>query len=261
MTQSVERLPSGPRIPSGTLGPSQLEAALREVGARRYHNLHPFHHLLHNGRLDQDQVRAWALNRYFYQSMIPVKDASLLARMYDPELRRVWRQRIIDHDGERAGDGGIERWLRLTDGLGLPRDYVVSTRGILPATRFAVEAYVHFVRERSLLEAIASSLTEMFSPTIISERVAGMLANYPFISKDTLSYFDKRLSQAPRDVDFALDYVKRHATTPELQQAVLGALTFKCDVLWTQLDALYFAYVEPRLPPPGTWTPAAESLP
>ncbi len=243
------------------LSPDGLETALREIGARRYHNLHPFHRLLHSGKFDRNQVSAWALNRYYYQAMIPVKDANVLARMHDPEPRRIWRQRIVDHDGERAGDGGIERWLRLTDGLGLPRDYVVSTRGILPATRFAVEAYVHFVRERSLLEAIASSLTEMFSPTIISERVAGMLANYPFISKDTLSYFDKRLSQAPRDVDFALDYVKRHATTPERQQAVLGALTFKCDVLWTQLDALYFAYVEPRLPPPGAWSPGAERLP
>jgi len=243
------------------LSPEQLEAALREIGARRYHNLHPFHHLLHSGKLNCDQVSAWALNRYYYQAMIPVKDANVLARMHDPELRRSWRQRIIDHDGEREGDGGIERWLRLTDGLGLPRAYVISTQGILPATRFAVEAYVHFVRERSLLEAIASSLTEMFSPTIISERVAGMLANYSFISKDILSYFDKRLSQAPRDADFALDYVKRTATTPELQRAVLDALAFKCDVLWTQLDALYFAYVEPRLPPPGAWTSGAERRP
>jgi coenzyme PQQ biosynthesis protein C len=242
------------------LSPDQLEAALRDIGARRYHNLHPFHCLLHGGRLDHSQVGAWALNRYYYQAMIPVKDATVVARMPDPELRRIWRQRIVDHDGEREGDGGIERWLRLTDGLGLPRAYVVSTRGILPATRFAVEAYVHFVRERSLIEAIASSLTEMFSPTIISERVAGMLANYPFISKDTLSYFDSRLSQAPRDADFALNYVKRTATTGELQRAALNALAFKCDVLWTQLDALYFAYVEPRLPPPGAWTPGAERL-
>jgi coenzyme PQQ biosynthesis protein C len=240
------------------LSPAQLEAELRAIGAQRYHNLHPFHRLLHGGKLNRDQVRAWALNRYYYQAIIPVKDASILARMPDPELRRVWRQRIVDHDGEREGDGGIERWLRLTDGLDLPRDYVMSTSGILPATRFAVEAYVHFVRERSLLEAIASSLTEMFSPNIISERVAGMLANYDFISKQTLAYFDKRLSQAPRDADFALDYVKKHATTPEAQTSVLNALRFKCDVLWSQLDALHFAYVEPALPPPGAWVPEAE---
>jgi pyrroloquinoline quinone biosynthesis protein D len=250
-----------PAAPDGLLTGSRLEAALRDIGARRYHNLHPFHRLLHDGKLDRGQVRAWALNRYFYQSMIPLKDAGLLARIHDPQLRRIWRQRIIDHDGEHEGDGGIERWLRLTDGLGFPRPYVISTKGVLPATRFAVEAYVHFVRERSLLEAIASSLTELFSPAIISERVAGMLANYDFVSRETLAYFDKRLSQAPRDADFALGYVKRHATTPELQRAVLDALTFKCDVLWSQLDALYFAYVEPAMPPPGAWTPGAETTP
>ena len=248
----------GPDAVTALRSPAELEAELRAIGARRYHNLHPFHRLLHGGLLDRDQVRAWALNRYFYQAMIPLKDASIVARMDDPALRRVWRQRIVDHDGEREGDGGIERWLRLTDGLDLPRPYVVSTKGILPATRFAVEAYVHFVRERSLLEAIASSLTEMFSPMIISERVAGMLANYDFISKDTLAYFDKRLTQAPRDADFALDYVKEHATTPELQSAALGALIFKCNVLWAQLDALHYAYVDPRLPSPDAWTPGAE---
>ena len=241
------------------LSPSGLEAALREIGARRYHSLHPFHGLLHAGKLTRDQVRAWALNRYYYQALIPVKDATILARMDDPALRRIWRQRILDHDGESEQDGGIERWLRLTDSLDLPRAYVTSTRGLLPGTRFAVEAYVHFVRERSLLEAIASSLTELFAPNIISERVAGMLANYDFVSRDTLAYFDKRLAQAPRDADFALDYVKRHATTPELQTRVLGALTYKTDILWAQLDALHFAYVEPGLPPPGAWVPGAEA--
>jgi coenzyme PQQ biosynthesis protein C len=240
------------------LSPEALEAALREIGRTRYHNLHPFHRLLHGGKLDRDQIRAWALNRYYYQAMIPIKDATILARMPDAELRRTWRQRLIDHDGERGGDGGIERWLRLTDGLGLPRFYVTSTQGLLPATRFAVDAYVAFVRDRSLLEAIASSLTEMFSPMIISERVAGMLANYDFVSRDTLAYFDKRLSQAPRDADFALDYVKRHATTPAAQALALDALRFKCSVLWAQLDALHHAYVTPGLPPPGAWRPGEE---
>ena len=251
-------LPDIARDLAEPLTPDALADALRGIGARRYHNLHPFHTRLHGGRLDRDQVRAWALNRYYYQAMIPVKDASLLARMRDPALRRVWIQRILDHDGGQEGEGGIERWLRLTDGLGLPRDYVVSTRGILPGTRFAVEAYVHFVRDRSLLEAIASSLTEMFSPGIISERVAGMLANYDFVSRDTLAYFDERLSQAPRDADFALDCVTRHARSVEQQRQVLAALTFKCDVLWSQLDALYLAYVDPKLPSPGAWVPGAE---
>ena len=144
-------------------------------------------------------------------------------------MRREWRSRLVDHDGERDGDGGIARWLKLTDGLGLDRDYVTSLRGLLPGTRFAVDAYVRFVREKTLLEAIASSLTEMFSPVIISERMAGMLANYPFVTRETLSYFDKRPPQAQRDADFALNYVKQNARTPEQQQAVLAALEFKCE--------------------------------
>jgi pyrroloquinoline quinone biosynthesis protein D len=241
---------------SEVLSPAGLEAALRQIGEERYHWNHPFHIAMRNGELTKAQVQAWALNRYYYQAQIPIKDASLLARLEDPALRRAWRQRIIDHDGEREGEGGIERWLKLTDGLGLERDYVSSTRGLLPATRFAVQAYVHFVRERSLLEAIASSLTEMFSPRIIADRVSGMLASYDFVSRETLAYFEKRLSQAPRDADFALDYVKREARRPEEQAAVLDALRFKCDVLWVQLDALEHAYVTPGRIPPGAFDPA-----
>ena len=238
-----------------TMTPDELEAALRDIGAKRYHRLHPFHGLLHGGKCSKGQVQAWALNRYYYQAIIPLKDASLIGRCEDPALRREWRSRLVDHDGAEAGEGGIERWLRLTDGLGLDRAYVVSMRGLLPATRFAGDAYVRFVRERSLLEAVASSLTELFSPTIISERVAGMLANYPFVTRETLAYFDKRPPLAKRDSDFALDYVRRHATTPETQAAVLAALEFKCDVLWAMLDALYHAYVAPRHVPPGAFVP------
>jgi coenzyme PQQ biosynthesis protein C len=240
---------------SRLLSPDGLEAALRALGAERYHWNHPFHLAMKAGELSKAQVQAWALNRYYYQAQIPIKDATILARMDDPAMRRAWRQRIIDHDGEHEGEGGIERWLRLTDGLGLERAYVVSTAGLLPATRFAVEAYVHFVRERSLLEAIASSLTEMFAPKIIADRVSGMLASYDFVSRDTLAYFDKRLSQAPRDADFALDHVKRAAQRPEEQQAVLGALRFKCDMLWAQLDALEHAYAIPGRIPPGAFRP------
>jgi coenzyme PQQ biosynthesis protein C len=237
------------------LSPEELEARLRDIGAKRYHNLHPFHRMLHGGQCTKGQVQAWALNRYYYQAMIPIKDASLIARCDDPAVRREWRHRLIDHDGESEGDGGIARWLKLTDGLGLDRDYVTSTKGLLPGTRFAVEAYVHFVRERTLLEAIASSLTELFSPVIISERMAGMLANYDFVTRETLAYFDKRPPQAQRDSDFALDYVKQHACTPEAQQAALAALEFKCSVLWSMLDALYHAYVAPKHVSPGAFVP------
>jgi coenzyme PQQ biosynthesis protein C len=237
------------------LSRDELEGELKQVGATRYHNLHPFHQLLHSGQCTIGQVRAWALNRYYYQAMIPVKDATVLARMEDPTLRRAWRQRIIDHDGDDTNPGGIEKWLKLAEGVGLKRDDVVALRGVLPATRFAVNAYVDFCAKKPLLEAIASSLTEMFSPQIIGERISGMLAHYPFITQETLAYFTARPPQAKRDADFALDYVKANAKTPEQQQAVIAALSFKCDVLWAQLDALYAAYVVPGHVPPGALRP------
>jgi pyrroloquinoline-quinone synthase len=165
---------------------------------------------------------------------------------------------LHDHDGDAPNTGGIERWLRLTDGLGLDREYVMSTEGLLPITRFAVDAYVDIVRDRSILEGIASCLTELFSPTIIAERVGGMLANYGFITADTLGYFTPRLDQAPMDAEFALAYVKEHARTVEQQQAVLAVLRTKCDILWAMLDALHLAYVEPRMIPPGAFVPSGD---
>jgi pyrroloquinoline-quinone synthase len=239
-----------------TMTPDQLEASLRQIGAERYHNHHPFHRAMYDGKLTQGQVQAWALNRYYYQSQIPVKDASLLARLPTPELRREWRERLVDHDGDAPDTGGIARWLKLTDGVGLDRAYVISLTGLLPTTRFAVDAYVSFVRERSLLEAVASSLTELFSPVIISERMEGMLRHYDFVTPDTLAYFSPRAKQARRDSDFALAYVREHAKTPREQQAVCDSLRFKCDVLWAMLDALDYAYVSPGRISPGAFVPA-----
>ena len=238
------------------LSPDQLEAELRAIGAQLYHDKHPFHALLHNGKLNRGQVQAWALNRFEYQRCIPLKDAAILARMDDPALRRIWRQRIVDHDGSHDGEGGIARWLHLTDALGLDRELVASGRALLPGTRFAVHAYIHFVREKTLLEAIASSLTELFAPGIISQRVTGMLAHYDFVSRESLAYFEHRLSEAPRDSDFALDYVRQHADTVEKQTLVKDALRFKCGVLWSQLGALHFAYVQPGVAWPDAFVPA-----
>lgn len=247
--------PTGRRR-SAPMSPDELERRLRKIGEERYHSLHPFHRLLHDGRLDFGQVQAWALNRYVYQAAIPRKDAALMARAQDRGLRREWIRRIHDHDGDEHDAGGIERWLQLTDGLKLERAYVVGQAGALTATKFAVEAYIHFVSERSTLEAVASSLTELFAPAIHAERIAGMLANYDFISGDLVAYFRRRLDQAPRDANFALAYVRENARTCDEQHKVLKALEFKTDVLWSQLDALHFAYVAPGWVPPGAFQPA-----
>ena len=232
----------------------ELEAMLRKIGAERYHSLHPFHRLLHGGKLNKGQVQAWALNRYYYQSTIPIKDAVVISRFRDRDIRLEWRHRIEDHDGDIGSEGGIERWLKLTEGLGLDTAYVESTEGILPATRFAVDAYVHFVRDRTPLEAIASSLTELFAPNLHEERIAGMLAHYDFVNPEIMSYFKCRMEQAPRDANFALDFVRKHAATPAQREAVCNALIFKTNVLWVQLDALYHAYVDGHIPP-GAFRP------
>lgn len=246
MTETREELTS----------PEALERQLRHIGATRYHSLHPFHRMLHGGQLSKGQVQAWALNRYYYQASIPLKDAVVISRFTDRAVRQEWRHRLEDHDGDVGAEGGIERWLKLTDGLGLDRALVESTAGILPATRFAVDAYVHFVRDKSPLEAIASSLTELFAPNLHEERISGMLQHYDFIRPDIMAYFQRRLTQAPRDAKFALDYVLTHARTPEARQLVCDALTFKTNCLWVQLDALHHAYVNGHVPP-GAFRPDA----
>ncbi|WP_279482988.1 pyrroloquinoline-quinone synthase PqqC [Aureimonas sp. SK2] len=242
-----------------TLLATELEDVLRQVGAERYHIRHPFHRLMVEGKLTRGQMQAWALNRYCYQAAIPRKDAIILSRIEDRPLRLAWRERILDHDGDGSSPGGIERWMHLATGLGLDADIVASERLALPATRFSVGAYLTLVEKRSLLEAIASSLTEMFSPQVIGERVSAILQRYPYIEEGTLAYFKPRLTQAPRDVDVALAFVREHARTRETQQLVVDALMTKCQILWTMLDALHFSYVEPGFVPPGAFVPEASS--
>lgn len=232
-----------------------FEARLRQIGDERYHDKHPFHHMLHSGKCTEDQVRAWVINRYYYQSRIPMKDAAFMSRVSDPDLRRSWRSRIEDHDGREPGQGGIARWLKLAEGVGLDPAYVASEVGILPATRFAVDAYVRFVRDEPLLPAVASSLTELFAPKIHKDRIAGLLEHYDFANSDTMSYFQQRLNEAPKDVAFGLTWVLDHAVTERDQDAAAAALIFKTEVLWAQLDALYSAYVAPGRIPPGGWQP------
>jgi pyrroloquinoline-quinone synthase len=231
-----------------------LEARLRRIGDERYHDKHPFHHRLHSGACSMDEVQAWVINRWYYQASIPMKDAAFLSRCTDPQLRRIWRSRIEDHDGGIEDGGGIRRWLKLAEGVGLDPDYVASGQGVMPATRFAIDAYVRFVREAPLIAAMASSLTEMFAPAIHTRRIEGLLAHYGFATTETLAYFRQRLNEAPKDVNFTLHWVLDHALTRADQEAAIAALTLKTDILWAQLDALWHGYVEGHIPP-GAWRP------
>jgi pyrroloquinoline-quinone synthase len=250
---AVRNLEAAPEN-AGLLSLDELRATLRAVGEERYHHKHPFHLMMHDGKLNRGQLQAWALNRYYYQAIIPIKDSVILSRGTDPEFRRAWRKRIIDHDGDPASgnDGGIKRWIKLAEASGLNPDDVRAGKGILPATRFAVNEYLNIVRSRTLLEAVASSLTELFSPHLISLRVEKLRQHYPWLSGG-LDYFAARMHQAPEDSNFAVAYVYEHAKTRAEQELAIQALRDKCDILWAQLDALYFAYVQPGWPPPGAF--------
>jgi pyrroloquinoline-quinone synthase len=235
---------------SSLLRPDELRQKLLDIGPERYHHKHPFHLLMHQGQLTREQLQQWALNRYYYQSRIPIKDAIILSRSTDMIFRRAWMKRIFDHDGGGNDPGGIEKWIRLAEATGLQREEVISERKVLPGVRYAVDAYLTLVSKKTLLEAVASSLTELFSRDLISLRIDALRQHYPWLEPGLL-YFRARLTQAPEDAAFALDYVMQHAVTREQQESVLAALRTKCDILWAQLDAIYFAYVTPAWPAPA----------
>lgn len=239
------------------LSEKDLRERMQEIGRERYHHRHPFHLLMHDGGLSRSQLQAWALNRYYYQSVIPIKDAIILSRSQDPEFRRAWRKRIVDHDGDATHEGGVERWIRLAEATGLSRERVISGAEVLPAIRFAVDAYLDLVKNRTFLEAVASSLTELFSRDLIALRIDALRKHYPWLSGG-LDYFTARLEQAPEDAAFAFHYVAEHAHTRVEQELALAALRIKCDILWAQLDALYLAYVQPGWIPPGAFVPEKE---
>ena len=224
---------------------------LRREGQSRYHDRHRFHVLMHEGKLSRPQLQQWVLNRYYYQTRIPIKDALIVAKSDDPAFRRMWLRRIRDHDGDADGQGGLAQWLRLAEGVGLDREEVASCRSVLPGVRFACDAYVELVRSRGLLEAVASSLTEFFAPDLMSRRILAWEKHYPWVSGERLEYFRSRVVRAARDSGEAIEFVVAHATTRELQQRCVDALIRKTEILWQLLDCLYAAYVEPGWGPGG----------
>ncbi len=223
----------------------EFVAALREQ-SRRYHDQHPFHRRMNEGELGREQIRCWVANRFAYQAAIPRKDAAILANCPDRQVRRRWIRRIHDHDGTADGEGGIEAWLCLGEAVGLDREEMEDQRHVVPGVRFAVDAYVTFARTRPWVEAVASSLTELFAPDLMAERLAAFERHYTWIDPQGLAYFRARLTQAPRDSAHALEVVTEHCRTPETQAAALAALSFKCDVLWSMLDAIDRACADRR---------------
>jgi pyrroloquinoline-quinone synthase len=217
-------------------------AKLREVGARAYHDKHPFHRSMNEGRLGKEAIRGWVANRFSYQRSIPRKDAAIVSNCPVSEVRRMWLHRITDHDGVDGADGGIEAWLRLGEACGVAREELLDARHVTPGVQFAVDAYVNFARTQPWPVAVASSLTELFAPDLMAARLAAFELHYTWVEPSGFDYFKRRLTQARRDSGEALELTLVHCATRELQTAAVGALAFKCDVLWAMLDAIHWRY-------------------
>jgi pyrroloquinoline-quinone synthase len=227
------------------LSPTEFVAWLREQGEARYHDKHVVHKLMHSGELTKPQLQQWVLNRYYYQTRIPIKDALIVSKSNDSAFRRMWVRRIRDQDGDGDDEGGLVLWLRLADAVGLDRAEVASLRSVLPGVRFACDAYVDLVRQSSLLEAVASSLTEFFAPELMSRRIQAWERHYPWVDPAMLGYFRSRVSRAKRDSEEAVAFVVAQATTREWQRRCAAALVKKTEILWHLLDCVYAAYVVP----------------
>lgn len=226
-----------------------FEARLRRVGEERYHHRHPFNVRMHEGRLTPDEIRAWVLNRYYYQTRIPRKDAVILAKTEDPGFRREWVRRLHDHDGREPGEGGLELWLRLGEAVGLDREELTSLRSVLPGVREACDDYVRLVESEDLLGCVAASLTELFAGPLMAQRIAAFEKHYPWVDPEGLHYFRTRTQAAPRDARFALAYVLDAARDEAAQERCIAALERKCAILWRLLDAVDAAFRRPRPSP------------
>ena len=236
------------RVTASPLSEADFMERLRDEGARRYHDEHPFHRRMHEGTLARADLQRWVANRYYYQTRIPIKDALILSKSDDPGFRRMWIQRIHDHDcteGDGGDAGGLVRWQRLGDAVGLDRAEVIACKNVLPGVRFACDAYVHFVRDASLVEAVASSLTEFFAPDLMVKRIAAWEKHYPWVDRAGLDYFRNRVTQGRRDSEQAIAFVLAHARTAELQDRCVAALVRKTEILWHLLDSVQSAGAGP----------------
>jgi pyrroloquinoline-quinone synthase len=242
---SVLAAPPPAPVPALTapLAPDDLAEALRSFSGSYYAN-HPFHQLMHEGKLTKRQLQGWVANRLAYQRAIPRKDAAILSNCPDPDVRRMWLQRIVDHDGTEPGTGGIEMWIRLGEALGVPRAEMEDERHVLPGVRFATEAYVTFCKTKPWIDSVASSLTELFAPDLMRKRIAAFPQHYSWVRPEALDYFKSRLTQAPRDSQQGLHLVQTRCTTVETQRRAFEALAFKLELLWLMIDTIHHAYGE-----------------
>jgi len=225
-------------IATDLLTREQLRARLDELAQARYHHVHPFHLRMNAGELSADEVRDWVLNRFYYQRMMPVKDAVVLSKLPGPVERRAWLERIVEQDGTERDEGGLELWLRLGDAVGLERSVMSDPARLAPGTRFAVDAYVNFCRQATWQECVAASLTQIYAPDAMEDRRSAFEHHYRWIKPEGLEYFRRHGSHAHRASTSALDLLMPGLQTRAAQEAAVAAFRLKCDVLWSLLDAV-----------------------
>ncbi len=230
------------------LSRQQFIQRLRRIGASRYQDKHPFTEILNEGKLTKTQLQAYILNWYYFEKMIPQKDAGIISNCPIPEVRRIWVSRILRHDGYGDVEGATEGWLKLAQSAGIDRNTVMKAR-FLPGVRLAVDSYVQYARTKSWLEGIATSITQIFLPRLVERRVNAFVKHYEdHVSPKGLQYYMSLQTAAREGSKVALELVLRYAATRELQDMVTNAVLYMDDVLWSILDAIYSAYVVRKLP-------------
>lgn len=226
------------------------ECALRDELLKlkhRYHVNHPFDKLLQSGRASREMLQVWAANRYYYQDTIPRKDAAIISKCPDSSVRAHWCAHVATHDV----DGALAEWLQLTRALGLSDDSVVRGDLLLPATRFACDAYHTFCRDAPWQEGVCASMTHLFAGDIHRLRISNWPERYPWLAPEAFDYFKNRTQTLPGEIEVSLRLVADHfATSGAAIARAVEIVRFKQDVLWCMQDALwhYFFSNECRMP-------------
>lgn len=202
----------------------------------RYHINHPVDQYIMEGKATKEFIQSWVANRFYYQTIIPMKDATIISKCTDQKVRQEWVKNILDHD---LPNGGIDNWILLAEKVGINKQDLINFKHVLPGVKFACNEYINFVKSADWKLAIASCLTVVYADEIHTARINNWPNHYEWLDKDAYSYFRNRQNEAKHEKDVALNYVLEWFTKAEDQVKVLETIKLKQDILWSILDNLY----------------------
>ncbi len=211
----------------------------------RYFLNHPFMKLFYAGRLTNEQIRAWIVNRFYYQKQMPLKDSIILANCTDTAARKLWLQRLMKREGVGGYRGDVEGWAMLAEAAGISRKTLENTE-VLPGVRFAVDAYLNFVKTVSWVEGVAASLPELLAVNELPKRIEALRRHYGWIGREGVEFFIERLSYIKEDIELVLELLTTHIRNNIMLKKCFEAARYNCNVHWSMLDAIYMEYVLPR---------------